>query len=395
MSAMSPRQRLLTALRRGRPDRVPCSPHIIRWIRHHWGCTCPDHQAKMADDFGLDLLIQYGAYTWQSVSNDYVYAPGGGYSFNAYALYGDLPDVSVELRVENRPKHVLTYRTFHTPAGELRDVIQWARPDMGYGDGPNPHRVEPLVKSTADLPALGFLFPPPRKDVLADIPLTLERIGERAVVMATDCTHPGCWAMEALGPEGMLTASISEPALLKGVCRLGMDQHLRNLRAMLDRKMDVVWGSWFQAGASTGWSPAAFRELFLPLVKEAVELAHEYGALYVYQDDGKMKHSLPCLVEIGVDAISGLQPPDVGDVVLREVKQQYGKRVALVGGLDPVYTFDMGTPDAVRRAVRQAIDDAAEGGGYILGTAEAIAPETPAESLHAASEAARQFGVYR
>jgi uroporphyrinogen-III decarboxylase len=108
-----------------------------------------------------------------------------------------------------------------------------------------------------------------------------------------------------------------------------------------------------------------------------------------------MKHTLPCLVEIGVDAISGLQPPDVGDVVLHEAKRQYGARVALVGGLDPVYTFDMGTPDAVRRAVRQAIDDAAEGGGYILGTAEAIAPETPAESLRAASEAARQFGVYR
>ena len=66
MSEMSPRQRLLTALRGGRPDRVPCSPHIIRWIRHHWGCTCPDHQAKLADDFGLDLPIQYGAlYVYQ------------------------------------------------------------------------------------------------------------------------------------------------------------------------------------------------------------------------------------------------------------------------------------------------------------------------------------------
>jgi hypothetical protein len=118
------------------------------------------------------------------------------------------------------------------------------------------------------------------------------------------------------------------------------------------------------------------------------------GAVYIYQDDGKMKDTIPHLVEIGVDAISGLQPPDVGDVILREIKQQYGGRVALVGGLDPVYTFDMGTPDEVRRAVKQAILDAAEGGGYILGTAEAIAPETPAQSLRAASEAARQFGLY-
>ena len=84
----------------------------------------------------------------------------------------------------------------------------------------------------------------------------------------------------------------------------------------------------------------------------------------------------------------------MGDVVLREVKREYGERVALVGGLDPCYTFDLGTPERVREAVRQALEDAAEGGGYVLGTAEAIAPETPAESLQAMSEAAREWGTY-
>ena len=99
-------------------------------------------------------------------------------------------------------------------------------------------------------------------------------------------------------------------------------------------------------------------------------------------------------MEAGVDAIGGLQPSDVGDVILREVKAQYGDKVALVGGLDPCYTFDLGTPEAVREAVKQAIEDAATGGGYVLGTAEAIAPETPAESLQAMSEAAREWGRY-
>jgi uroporphyrinogen decarboxylase len=84
----------------------------------------------------------------------------------------------------------------------------------------------------------------------------------------------------------------------------------------------------------------------------------------------------------------------VGDVVLREAKAQWGDRVALVGGLDPVYTFDMGDPDRVREAVRQAICDAGFGGGYILGTAEAVAPQTSSESLRAAADAANDFGVY-
>jgi len=143
-----------------------------------------------------------------------------------------------------------------------------------------------------------------------------------------------------------------------------------------------------------GWSPRTYKEIFLPLVKEAIDLVHEFDAIYIYQDDGKMRDIIPLVVKAGADVLGGLQPPDVGDAILKDVKAQYGDRVALLGGLDPVYTFDMGTPDDVREAVRQAIADAGAGGGYILGTGEAVAPETPAESLQAAVQAAKDFGVY-
>jgi len=394
MSEMTPRERLMTAFRGGQPDRVPCHLNLTRWIRHHHGCTCPRHKLAAAEEFGLDCIVQYGAYTWQSVSNDYVYTPGGGYSYNASGVYGDLPEVDVDIRVENRETAVWYRRTFHTPAGDLHDVIQWARPDTGYGDGPNPHRVEPLVRGRDDLEALAFLYPPPRRDMIADIRFTLEDAGDRAVVAATDCVHAGSWAMEALGPEQMLISSVEDPDLLKGVCQIANDAHLRNLRPMLEAGLEVVFGSWFQIGPSVGWSPATYADIFLPLVREGIELAHEYDAVYLYQDDGRMRDIIPPLVEAGVDVISGLQPPDIGDVVLREAKEQYGDRVALMGGLDPCYTFDMGSPEAVREAIRRAIADAAEGGGYLIATAEAIDPKTSPDCIHAAARAAREFGTY-
>ena len=394
MPAMTPRERMMTALRGEVPDRVPCFPSIIRWIRSHYGCTCPRHQLKLAQEIGLDVIVNYGQYVWQSVSNDYLYAPGGGYSGSASGLYGDLPEVDVEVRVENQKEHVWYRRTFHTPAGDLHDVIQWARPNMGYGDGPNPHRVEPLVKRYADLDAVRYLYPQPRQDLIADIPLVLEEIGDRAVVAAVDCTHAGSWGLEPLGPENMLIASVTDPELLKGVCRLAQDAHLANLRAMLSQGIQVIYDSWFQCGPSVGWSPKTYAELFLPLVRETVDLVHEFGGLYIYQDDGKMRDIIPLAVEAGVDVLSGLQPPDVGDVILKDLKTEYGDRVALLGGLDPVYTFDMGTPQDVREAVRQAIADAGRGGGYIIGTGEAVAPQTPIASLQAAVEATKAFGVY-
>ena len=395
MAKMSSRERLLTALKGDEPDRLPCSPMMMRWVRYHEGCTCPRHQLKVAEEFGLDPILLYGMYVWQSVSNDYIYAPAGGYNYSAVGQFGDLPGVNVELKVENGREQVIFERTFHTPAGDLHDVIHWARPNLGFGDGPNPHREEPLVKGLEDLERLKFLFPQPRRDLLADIPLYLEDIGDRGLVAAADCTHAGCWGAEVLRLDDLLIAEIENPELIEGICRMTQDVHLRNLRAMLEEGLGVVYDSWFQAGPSTGRSPASYRRFFLPLIKETVDLAHEYDAIFLYQDDGKMKDIIPMLVEAGVDVVSGLQPPDVGDVVLREVKQEFGDRVALLGGLDPCYTFDMGSADTVRAAVRQAVEDAATGGGYVLGTAEAVDPtQTEAGTLRALVAAAREFGAY-
>ena len=93
--------------------------------------------------------------------------------------------------------------------------------------------------------------------------------------------------------------------------------------------------------------------------------------------------------------MSGLQPPAVGDAVLAEVKRKFGDRVALMGGLDPVYSFDLGDPEHAGQAVRQAIRDAAAGGAYVVGLAEAVDPaRTTAQTIRATAEAVRRHGVY-
>ena len=84
MTEMTPCERLMTALGGGVPDRVPCSPAIIRWVRSHYGCTCPRHQLKMAADFGLDLSGGFDLGSPEAVRNAVQEAiadaaRGGGY----------------------------------------------------------------------------------------------------------------------------------------------------------------------------------------------------------------------------------------------------------------------------------------------------------------------------
>jgi len=382
---MSSRERLLAAYARSEVDRVPVSPHLIRWIRGRHGCTSPLQQLATAESFGFDPVIYYGAYYDNPLVNDYVYRPDG------LDAYRDLPGIHVEVRTENYSDRTVHVRRFETAAGVLTDRMVWPRPGVGYGDGPNPHREEPLVKSLADVPALKCLFPAVRKGMLQNLRLFTEIVGDRGLVEFMETTCAGGWGLECLGTENMLLCAVQDKELLKAVLRACQDQHLRVLKAVLESGHRHIVVSWFQASASTGWSPAHVEEFFMPLIRESVDFVKSYDATYRFQDDGKMAALVPRLVELRVDAVGGLQPPPVGDCDIAEIKRRWGDRICLCGGLDPIYTFERGTPQTVRAEVWKLLA-AAGPRGLVVGTAEAFGPETPDANLHALAQAVREFG---
>ena len=73
------------------PDRVPVSPDLTRWSRGNRGCCCPRHILSVNEEFGFDPFILLYSYTFSSISNDYVYAPGGGFTYGAFVM-GPLDD---------------------------------------------------------------------------------------------------------------------------------------------------------------------------------------------------------------------------------------------------------------------------------------------------------------
>jgi len=87
-----------------------------------------------------------------------------------------------------------------------------------------------------------------------------------------------------------------------------------------------------------------------------------------------------------------LTPPPVGDVDLAEVKRRIGDRVCLKGYGDLLYVIKMGTPAAVENMVREAMEIAAVGSGFIFGTSDSIREGTPRENVRAYFESARKYG---
>jgi uroporphyrinogen decarboxylase len=80
---------------------------------------------------------------------------------------------------------------------------------------------------------------------------------------------------------------------------------------------------------------------------------------------------------------------------LDRAKEIYGNRYAICGGLDRVTTLRTGTPEQVEAEVKKAIEDAGEGGGFMLGPGCTVNQDMPRENYNAVGRAVIKYGYYR
>jgi uroporphyrinogen decarboxylase len=79
---------------------------------------------------------------------------------------------------------------------------------------------------------------------------------------------------------------------------------------------------------------------------------------------------------------------------LRDLKRLYGKKLVLKGNLHTTEVMLKGTSADVIEASKRAIDDAAEGGRFILSTGDQCGRDTPEENIFAMIETAKIYGKY-
>ena len=131
------------------------------------------------------------------------------------------------------------------------------------------------------------------------------------------------------------------------------------------------------------------RESF-PRVKRLVDAWHEHGCKVIFFCDGNKWAIMDDLVALGCDSIAPLEP--ASHMAPNEVRGKYPQ-------LTEVYTIDCndlltyGTPDDVRAAVKEAIDEGVNG-GLILSSTAALHPAVRLENVIAMFETARRDGVY-
>lgn len=149
------------------------------------------------------------------------------------------------------------------------------------------------------------------------------------------------------------------------------------------------------SGSLVWQTPAIFRELALPIVKKVTDMAYADGIFTHVHSCGPEAELVEILAnETHLTVIDPLEIPPMGNCNLREIKQKYGDKIVLKGNLHTTDVMLKGSVEQVREAAKRAIDDAAEGGGFILSTGDQCGRDTPPENLFAMIETARKYGKY-
>lgn len=108
-----------------------------------------------------------------------------------------------------------------------------------------------------------------------------------------------------------------------------------------------------------------------------------------YHSDGDISEIIPELIEIGVTILNPVQPECLDPF---EIKKLYGDRLVIDGAIGTQTTMPFGTPDDVRRTVRDYATGLGSDGAYIASPTHTLEPEVAPENILAFVETAKEFG---
>ena len=140
-------------------------------------------------------------------------------------------------------------------------------------------------------------------------------------------------------------------------------------------------------------SPAMWREWLKPRWRKVIKGAKDANpdCLAFYHSDGDVRQVIDDLIEIGFDILNPVQPECMDPA---QIKRDYGDRLALWGCIGTQTTMPFGTPEQVRATVRWTIENAGRGGGLLIAPTHVLEPEVPWENIETLFEAVDEYGVY-
>ena len=360
MDHMTPRERVLTALNRQVPDRVP-------------------------------FELSFGAFA-PALLDTFVRKTGA----LDPAEYWNFPVRSVCFRAE--PKHVLWRRYASYYPAELPVGANISPFGVVESPGSTEHFVKfthPLQTATNDDEVVAYPFPDPAEPAFyAHLKGAVNSLHMRDLAAQGElyCTlFETAWAirgMQELLVDFLINAPMAE-ILLDRLTAMRVVQ----ARQYAEAGVDVLrLGDDIAMQTGMIMSTDTWRYWVKPRLARIVHAAREVKPdIHIfYHSDGNCRAVIGDLIEIGVTVLNPVQPECMDPA---EIKATFGDRLAFWGTIGTQTTMPFATPEEVRATVKQRIETVGKGGGLLIAPTHVLEPEVPWDNIIAFVEAVDEYGA--
>ncbi len=368
---MTSKERLLTALTRGKPDRLPASIH--QWQAYHLN----KHMGGISDLeafrlTGLDAQIQY----FEEMDQFWV-VDSDPTLFNT-KTWKDVP-----LIISSDPDQRIVHHTIQTPGGKLTYKTEGNRKTTWI--------TEYLIKQDEDIDLIRK-YMPSRTLTLDPVRKRYDEVGDEGILRGFVWgDQAGCWQHAAclFDITALIYATFDKPQWVHELLQILLDKKISFIESMKGAKFDLIETGGGSA-SSTVISPALFEEFCLPYDRKMHDALHDLGFLVTYHTCGGTVGIEELIIRTGADASETLAPVSVGgNQEPWDFKRKVGNRIALIGGVDQFSTLSEGPAEKIRNNVRELFEKVGYEGGYICSASDHFF-ETAPDNLITFAKAAKE-----
>lgn len=380
--------RYVTAMRNGKPDRIPIRPFVAEFTASYAGYTCQEvthdyHKAfdaavRCACDFDWDAVVANTVYVWtgltQALGLRYYAIPGIDIGPDTGFQYIEPGEDSAFMRSDEYDQLI------DDPTGFLYSVwLPRVSKEVEAGG----------LRCHAALAKAGMAM----LQYFTDFGTQVERL-------RTECGTPSAiagilkapfdiLADKLRGYIGLTMDMMEQPDKVLKACEALMP-HLYNVAlTSSDPSGTVPVGFWMHRGCVPFVSHGQFESHYWPTVKPVIEELWRNGRQTLMYAEGDWNAHLDSFGELADG--SAVYHVDRGDIY--DVHRKLGEKFCLSGGI-PNVLLSHGTPDQVRDYAKKVIDGVAGDGGYIVDASAIMQNDTKAENLQALTAFIRDYGAY-
>jgi len=362
---MTQKERFLTALRGGRPDRIPWACNFDHWLNvNRARGTLPKEFDGVSRD---DICRAIGAAIWARAS----------------VFKTETPNVKVTRREEGDSE----ITTYETPVGSI-----WTRHRTARDFTRAQFLKEHAIKTPQDIEVQKFIIQDEVLSPAYDSFLEAERsVGEDGIALTGVGYSPfQAFMIRLAGWVNGVYLLHDHPEKVEELIEVIEEKVLEACRIAADSPGQVVAIGDNMDARTT--SPTYYRRYLIPFYRKAAAILHEKGKIVQSHYDAPVRALLPLIPETGLDVIEAVPPFPMGDCTMGEAYKALRPRVAIQGGVPAVLVLPSSNLDELRRFVIQVIQEVQPGDGFVLGMADKVPPDANFELVKAIAPIVEEYG---